>query len=960
MNQLRSLTAISALLVAATGLSARADNPIRPVNERFAVPADANPAEVSIKAAIDDSGVETPDFRRHVLPLMGRLGCNGRACHGSFQGQGGFRLSLFGYDFKADHDALTTGKAPRIDSTATAKSLILEKPTLAVDHEGGKRITRGSWEYRVLHRWISAGAKPQATDVDKNEIKFERLEISPREIVFEQPGDTAQLNVVAYWSDGSKEDVTPICRFRSNDESVAKIDESGKVICIASGDTHVVTFYDNGVMPIPVMLPISEFVNDKYPQVVMPTKIDELVVAKLRKMGLVPSGLADDAEFLRRVTLDVTGTLPTAEEVTAFLADSSANKRDAKIDELIERPAYSAWWTTRLCDITGNNPRQMQNSIAPQPEEWYRWLAERVQNNTPYDKIVEGMLLGTSRKPGQSYEEFCREVSTYYGPNKSAEFTQRDSMPHYWARQNFRTPEDRVMGFAYAFMGIQIQCAQCHKHPFDQWTKQDFDEFKPLFARVRYGAAPNTKEQSDKMIADLGIVKDEKKNNNNIQKELRTALMAGKLVPIDEVYITPPNRPAQRAKGEKNAKKAPPPSQTAKVLGGEKVDLTQLDDPRQALVDWLRKDPKRYMARAFVNRVWANYFNVGIIHPTDDMNLANPPSNAALLDYLADGFVEHNYDMKWVHREICRSRTYQLSWKPNETNKLDQRNFSRAVPRRLPAEVAYDAIVSATAGNDELKTMFDMPHDRTIGLANMVGPNRGAGKSTYALTVFGKPQRLTNCDCERSAEPSLLQTIYLQNDQETLTFIERSTGFVKQTEKALLATLPKSANATKPSAAVSAPTAKQARADLAELQQRLVKLKKRDKPSDTDAEDVAKAERRIKRLQNQIAEIEKTAKAEANQADAAKVAAPNDKVTTNTPTDKSAAVLSPVVEKPVVEPAKLDEVVRQAYLRTVNRHPSSTELIRAREHLQDSATPGAGLRDLMWALVNTKEFIVNR
>ncbi len=466
-----------------------------------------------------------------------------------------------------------------------------------------------------------------------------RLEITPSEIVFKSTSDTANLRVIAHWSDNTSEDVTAISRFRTNDDAVAKIDPTGKVSAAGVGDTHVVVFYDNGVAPVPVLMPVSDRINDRYPGVPTPTKTDELIVAKLRKLGIVPSDLANDEEFLRRVSLDITGTLPPPAEILAFSADNSPDKREKKIDELLERPAYAAWWATRLSDLTGNNPATMRQQLAPAPVEWYHWIQKRIANNTPYDQIVAGIVSATSRRADQSFEDFCKEMAGYYAAEKSGDFADRETMPHYWARQNFRTPDERVMGFAYSYMGIQIQCAQCHKHPFDQWSKDDFDQFKPFFARVRYGVAPGTKEESDKLLVALGVEPDPKKrkNNNQIQNDLRKLAAEGKVVPHQEVFVTRPNQPAQRPKGEKGRNREPA-AQFGKLLGGEQLDLAKHDDPRTALVDWLRSDPRRFLARAFVNRVWANYFNVGIIQPTDDMNLANPPSNAALLDYLARRF----------------------------------------------------------------------------------------------------------------------------------------------------------------------------------------------------------------------------------------------------------------------------------------------------------------------------------
>src|SRR5262245_4563850 len=312
----RSRLIVAAFLALALAGPATGADVAQPVSERFKT------------ATIE----EIPSFQRHVVPLLGRLGCNGRACHGSFQGQGGFRLSLFGYDFAADHEALVKGEAPRVDLSNVAASLILRKPTLLDDHEGGERFKPGSWQYRILERWIAGGATPVA----ETDPQFVSLSIEPTEILFDKPGATQQLKLTVEWSDGSREDVTPLCRFQTNDESVAVVNENGLITCKGKGDTHVVAFYDNGVAPTAVLVPHGERRGPQYPKVPTPTKIDELVVAKLRKLGTEQSDLCTDAEFLRRVSLDMTGTLPAPDEVREFLADKAKDKRARKIDELLE------------------------------------------------------------------------------------------------------------------------------------------------------------------------------------------------------------------------------------------------------------------------------------------------------------------------------------------------------------------------------------------------------------------------------------------------------------------------------------------------------------------------------------------------------------------------------------------------------------------------------------------------
>jgi hypothetical protein len=789
---------------------------------------------------------EAPSFQRHVLPLLGRLGCNGRACHGSFQGQGGFRLSLFGYDFQADHDALLKGDSPRADVKDPAASLLLRKPTRTDPHKGGKRFDEGGWEYNLLLRWVRAGA----TGVKEADAEFVALEVEPREVVFAKAGDTARLRVSARWSDGSREDVTPLCRFRSNDEATATVDAAGVVTAVAPGGTDVIAFYDNGVAPLPVILPVSDRVGPRYPAVPTPTKIDELVVARLRKLGVVPSDLCTDAEFLRRASLDVTGTLPAADEVAAFLADKAADKRDRKVDKLLGRPAHAAWWATKLCDFTGNGERAgpvggEQRLNREKARQWYLWVERRVRENVPYDKLVEGIVLATGRRSGQTYPEYCAEMSGYFRKDAPADFTARPTMPYYWTRRPLGQAGEKALAFAHSFLGVSLQCAQCHKHPYDQWTKQDFDQFTAFFNGVRYGGGDRAVAQELKKDTPLAGLDEDSGQYKSLFVKL---LQDGKVMPFKDLSVPAPARPAA---GGRPAKAPAGRVITPRLLGGEEVIASKYDDPRRPLMDWLRDPDNPYFARAFVNRVWAGYFNVGLVDPPDDLSLANPPSNPALLDHLCREFVARGYDMRWLHRTIATSHTYQRSWRPNETNRRDERDYSRAVLRRLPAEVAYDAVVHATASDDAMRVLrADPAGTRAIGAASGFAGGRDPG--AYAVELFGKPPRAINCDCERSDEPALLQTVYLRNDKEVLALLDRSDGWLRQ---------------------VGGGPGKGAK------------------------------------------------------------------------------------KRPAADP---DALVREAYLRTVSRPPDEREAAVARKHLADAADPVAGLRDLLWALINTKEFIVNR
>ncbi len=753
---------------------------------------------------------ETPDFQRHVVPLLSRLGCNGRACHGSFQGQGGFQLSLFGYDFKADHDALTKGKGDagiaRVDRAVPGKSLSIAKPLDEVDHEGGQRIDPDSWQHRLLLNWIRSGAKGVAA-----ERKLVRLSVTPEELLFREEGETKQLRVVAEWADGSSEDVTCLCRFRVNDDSIATVSKDGRVKAGASGDTHVVAFYDNGVAAIPVIRPagvVTEVESGRTP-------IDRHINTKLAKLGIKPSGLCSDAEFLRRVSIDLTGTLPTPDETRAFLADASKDKRGRKIEELLNRPAYAAWWANKLCDYTGNNPQQQSDMGQEQAVQWYQWIHARLQRNEPYDRLVAGIVLAESRDAKTSYADYAREMSAYFRSDNPADFAARETMPHYWSRRTMEKPEAKAMALAHSFLGVQLQCAQCHKHPFDQWSKADFREFAKFFEPVRYGVAPDGLPEHQR-IARAANGRMQGGMMMSMGMDMLGKAESGKAVPWREVYIAKSGKPRK-----------------AGLLGVKVMELDGNSDPRKPLMDWMREPDNPYFARAFVNRVWANYFGVGIIDPPDDLNLANPPANEALLEYLENGFRENGFDMKWLHREIVDSDAYQRSWRPNETNAADRRNFSRMLPRRLPAEVVYDALTQVTAANGELQKVRTDLTRRAIGHLSM----RMAG--TYAMNTFGKPARSTNCDCERNTGISLLQPLFLKNDPILRYRLEES-GWLEELG------------------------------------------------------------------------------------------------------DKTP-----------------DALIEQAYLRCFGRLPAADELARCRAHLREASELREGMSDLLWALLNTKEFLMN-
>jgi hypothetical protein len=791
------------------GLVVKAETPTSPV------------PTVESRFAAQQADGEVPDFQRHVMPLLSKLGCNGRACHGSFQGQGGLALSLFGYDFAADHAALTgmspSGAERRVNRSAAERSLILRKPTGDVEHDGGRLIQPGTWQYQLLLRWVQSGAHRQ-----EETSTLESLEVTPSRLAWQSPErKPVRLRLLATWSDGTREEVTSLARLRTNDDAVVRIEDHGQVRPVGRGDTHVIVFYDNRVVDVPAFVSGPPPAAVKWPNDPPPTPIDRYVNANLRSLGIVPSRTCSDAEFLRRACIDLTGTLPTPEEVERFLADKAQDKRARKIDELLTRPAFAAWWATKLCDFTGCNPQQQAELGQETAEQWYMWIYRRLRDNVPYDRIVEGIVLATSREGNESYREYAAATSAHFRNEEPTDFSRRATMPHFWSRRTLKQPADMGMAVAHGFLGIRLQCAQCHKHPWDQWTRDDFLQFSRFFEPVRFGVAPAARPAYRQLASDVGLrVRGE--DGEAIRGEQLALARAGRTVPWREVYVEPFDQPV-----------------ALDLLRSGQISVQPGEDPRSAVMRWMRDPENPWFARALVNRVWASCFHAGIVNPPDDLNPANPPSNPALLDWLASEFVRQGYDLRWLLKEITRSATWQRSCRPNATNRNDTRHFSRAIPRRLPAEVVYDAMKQALCDSDAHQKVREDLTRRAVGHLSM----RMAG--TYAMHVFGKPERAVTCDCERVNEPSLLQVVFLQNDPLVYLLLEQS-GWLEEIRE----------------------------------------------QTDVDAATVA-------------------------------------------------------------------GWIREAWLRVLGRAPRADEMQRARRHLEEAESPHEGMEDLLWSLLNTKEFLLN-
>ena len=899
---------------------------------------------------------EIPHFQKHVIPLLGKLGCNGRACHGSFQGRGGFQLSLFGYDFAADHLALLDETSGRVDTRDAEESLILSKPTDADRHEGGKRFDRDSWQYRVLHRWIESGAL-DADGADGKTTKLSKLKVSPAEIRFDSDDQSISLNAIAHWQDGSVEDVTELCRFSSNDDSIATIDQDGNLQSGQIGDTHVVVYYDNAVVSVPVIRPAqllqatqgtgseseSGSGSGSGNEGVSSHRVDQLIASKLSKLGVNPSSPCTDSEFIRRVSLDITGILPTSDAVREFLDDRSANKREVLIESLLQSPGYAAWWATRFSDWTGNSAEQLNNVLPVRgvaSKLWYAWLRKRLDDNVPYDELVEGIVTAESREEGEDYRQFCENMTQACQPGGEDEFAKRSGLPMYWARVNFRKPEERAIGFAYTFLGVRIECAQCHKHPFDRWSKNDFDDFARLFAPVRANNKGDKSTQAirAKMISEITggktIVKGE------LRKQIYRAARDGQVVPFNELGVNINVAANRGAEARRRAKKRGRKADNIKVAGGTilgEANPTPFDkDPRIDLMKWLRSPENPYFAKAIVNRVWSNYFGIGIVDPTDDMNLANPPSNAPLLDYLASEFIANDFDLHWLHRTITTSESYQRSAKANSSNANDRKNFSRHIPRRLPAEVVYDCIVLATGSDASAEKLRSDLDDMAIA----DGKAKLRNRQDFALEVFGQSERASNCDCDRSNDPSLLQSIYLRNDVDMYKRLSDKDGWVNQACKTLGVAGPN-----------GNPDAKQQaiQRNLAEGRRQFLERLSRFQNQRLNPRREKKFRDGLKRSHQNLVR-----RMQAHGYDV-----PNFSELLKDPTVWKPIESDATSKSIAVAATSLDGLIEEAYLRTLSRFPEPEETEIGTTYVNKSKTPAAGLESLLWALVNTKEFIIS-
>ena len=635
---------------------------------------------VTLPVTVAQANVERPiSFNLDVMPVFMKAGCNSGSCHGSSRGKDGFHLSLFGYDPEGDYHRLTRESiGRRINLALPAESLMIEKALGKVPHGGGERFKADSELNQTLMRWLDAGVPMDSTNIPK----VVGVEFTPKQAVLDGSNTTQRVMVRATYSDGTDRDVTGLAAFFSNNDPVAKVTEDGVVKAGQRGEAYITARFETFTVGAQ-MLVVPKGLKFTWPEIPENNYVDQLVNAKLKKLRITPSDLCDDASFIRRAYIDITGALPKTEEVREFVDNMSSGKRTDLIDKLLDQKEFSDLWVMKFAELLQIRSNNDQFTYKP-ALLYYNWLQEKFTKNTPIDQIVKDLLTADG-------SNFKNPAASYFQIEK----------------ETLKTSEN----VAQVFMGMRIQCAQCHNHPFDRWTMNDYYGFAAFFPQVSRKIGDDPRESIIYAKAD-GEVKH----------------------PITKKTMAP------------------------KFLGGERPEVAKGEDRREVLANWIASTNNPYFAKNMANMVWAHFVGKGIIDPVDDVRVSNPAINPELLEALGGKFMDYKYDFKKLVRDICNSRTYQLSTRVNESNALDDRNFSHAGIRRMRAEVLLDVINEVTESNDKFQ---GLPRGaRAVEIAD-------GNVNNYFLTTFGRATRGTVCSCEVRTEPNLSQALHLLNGDST-------------------------------------------------------------------------------------------------------------------------------------------------------------------------------------------------
>ena len=632
----------------------------------------------SVRVEVQTVEIDRPrpvSFTQEIIPILTKSGCNVGGCHGKAEGQNGFKLSVFGFDMQADHEAITRqGRSRRVSLAIPDQSLLLNKATARVPHGGGQSLEPDGLRYQRLRRWIVEGA----SFVSENVQEIVRIEVDPPAAVL-LAHESQQLRVWAIDSSNQRHCVTTEAGYESNSPTIVEVDGRGLVqTSNLAGEAAVLARYLGHVAICRVTSPRPNIKFVRPPEV---NFIDQLAWDQLQRLGIEPSNLCDDATFMRRAFLDVIGTLPTSEETRAFTTSQAVDKRADLVKQLLERDEYADYWTMRFSDLL----RVDQGKITPAGAVAItRWLHRQFTENRHYDEFVRDLLLAKGNLQSE-------------GP--AAYFKALD------------TPEILAKSVCQTFLGVRIECAQCHHHPSDRWSQEDYYAMAGLFNGV---TRKNLANGGEALVPSVGLDLNHPRT--------------GQCIP-------------------------------AKALGAEPITFVPFEDRRIHLVRWMTEETNSYFAKMIVNRLWAHYFGRGLVEPIDDLRTTNPATNEPLLNSLAQHMREVKYDLKAFTRTLLASRLYQLSVLTNANNHLDDQNFSHAAYKALPAEVLLDAICQ-TSGVSESYPGWPVGY-RAIQIWDNKLPH-------YFLRIFGRPVRATVCECERGNEPSIAQALHLMTSPEIM------------------------------------------------------------------------------------------------------------------------------------------------------------------------------------------------
>ncbi len=677
----KDVTGVCDLTVADSKIAALDGLTLKPVADAGSTELIATLGGQTVKAAVEvKNGTKdrTISFRLDCMPVFMRGGCNQGGCHGAARGKDGFRTSLFGMDPAGDYLRITREMpGRRINLAIPEESSLIEKAVGAVPHSGNQCFEPDSVYNKALLEWITAGAPDDAADV----AKVTGIEVFPSQIVMEGKNATQQITVRATYSDGTDRDVTNLALFMSNNDPTATISKQGLVTSGDRGAAFMLARFNVYSVTAQVLVIPGQLKYER-PNLAETNYIDTLVDENLHKLRILPSGICTDEEFVRRAFIDIAGVYPEAKDIRAFLADANPTKRAALVDSLLERKEFTELWVMKWAEllqirsaINNNSPPFYKNALL-----YYNWLSERIGKNIPINEIVVELLAATG--------------GTVSSPAVNFYQTELDQLK-------------LTENVAQVFMGMRIQCAQCHNHPFDRWTMDDYYGFKAFFAQI---GRKQTDDPAEVIIY------------NSKGGESKHFLTQAVMKP--------------------------------KFLGGDTPEMKPGEDRRKVLAEWMASPRNPFFARNIANITWAHFNGVGVVEPVDDVRVSNPPSNPALIAAMAEHLTEYRYDMRKFVRDICNSQTYQRSTKVNETNAGDKRNFSHAQVRRVRAEVLLDAISQIT---DTPNKFQGLPLGaRAVQIAD-------GAVSNYFLTTFGRAKRESVCSCEVKMEPTLSQALHLMN-----------------------------------------------------------------------------------------------------------------------------------------------------------------------------------------------------